>query len=542
MSSPFPPRQALQPQDLPSGRAAGDTSPSGEYEKTLPPVSEPADRCWRAIGQSVQGASHVRKGTVNQDAIGWWPSDGVGDHVILAVADGHGSAKNFRSATGSVFAKDVSLRLAEEIVTAGPPKLSDVKISLQSVIPRRIVQDWLALVHADLRESPLTEKELATLERQSGRKSRDLVAENPHLAYGSTLVTAMAAKSFTAFWQIGDGDVLIVSGRGHVDRPVAGDEQLIANETTSLCSPEAWRLFRTAVLGTPAPMIMVSTDGFANSFQSDEGFFKFGSDVLRIVAAEGIDAVDGKLDGWLTEMTRQGSGDDISLGIICQPDVLRHLPIPPPLPATVVDTRPKSEPGYPASWPAVPSPGPDDSGLRSGPGERAQEYPASWPAAPSPGLDDSVSLRASHLDRDGLQPPPGSAPSPSPETGLDPVPRPQPILRAAPAPQQEPARPVSPPAAAEPESGHRPPPVIPEPVLERPVSPPMPPLDPASLAEEGVVRRRVVATIPQTELPDQPPQDLEVPASLDPEAQAASGPWWKFGLGRSKKQGSQDGT
>ena len=516
MSSPFPPRQALQPQDLTSGKDLSDTSPGGGHDKTMPSVSESADRRWRAIGRTVRGASHVRKGTVNQDAIGWWPDDGTGDHVILAVADGHGSAKNFRSDTGSRFAKEVSLRLAEEIATSGSLELSDVKHSLQSVIPRRIVQDWLALVHADLRKSPLTEEELSVLETQSGRSSRDFVAGSPHVAYGSTLVTAMATKSFVAFWQIGDGDVLIVSGRGNVGRPVAGDEQLIANETTSLCSPDAWLLFRIAVLGTPPPLIMVSTDGFANSFQSEEGFFKFGSDILRIVATEGIDAVDGKLDGWLTEMTQQGSGDDISLGIICQPDVLRRLPIEPLPPATVVDTRLTTDSGYPASWPAAPSPGPDDSGPRSRPEKRDHGLPASWPASPSPGLDDAVSLGPPPLDRDGF------TPSPGPGSGLESRPefgsQAEPRARAG----QEPGRPESPPGATEPESGRQSPaPVAPDSELVRPVSPPMPPLAPGSLAEkEGMMRGREAGADPQSDRPDQPPQDSG--------AQASSRHWWPF--------------
>src|SRR6185437_6107909 len=135
--------------------------------------------------------------------------------------------------------------------------------------------------------------------------------------------------SFLAFWQIGDGDVVTVSADARVGRPLRGDERLIANETTSLCSDDAWRLFRVAIYGTTSPMILVSSDGFANSFADEPGFFQFGSDVLRIVVNEGLDAVNEMLPGWLEEMTRRGSGDDISLGMICRPSELpRSLPDP----------------------------------------------------------------------------------------------------------------------------------------------------------------------------------------------------------------------
>lgn len=174
----------------------------------------------------------------------------------------------------------------------------------------------------DLEQSSFSEYELVRLERREGRKSLESVEEDPRLAYGSTLLTAIAAESFVLFWQIGDGDALTISAVGKAGRPVPGDARLMADETTSLCSPDAWRLFRVAVLGTPAPMILLSTDGFSNSFRDDEAFFKFGSDVRDIITEKGLGEVDQNLEGWLREYTAKGSGDDISLGIICRPDML----------------------------------------------------------------------------------------------------------------------------------------------------------------------------------------------------------------------------
>jgi hypothetical protein len=283
----------------------------------------PSADAWRVIGSSVRGATHVRTGLENQDAIGWIPAEGIGARVVVSVADGHGSPKSFRSATGARLAVEVSQSLAAELLTApaGPVELSWVKDRLEQDAPRRIVRDWRARVEQDLARSPFTDEEFALVRERDGQKGQDLVEKDPYLAYGSTLVTAVAASSFMAFWQIGDGDVLIVSPAG-ADRPLAGDERLIANETTSLCSADAWRLFRVAVFGTPAPLIMVSTDGFVNSFLDDEGYFRFGSDVLRMLGADGVDAVGGRLSQWLGEMTQAGSGDDISLGIACRPSEL----------------------------------------------------------------------------------------------------------------------------------------------------------------------------------------------------------------------------
>ncbi len=345
---PSPPHRDPRPQTPTSG--------SARYEKTVPaaPRPEASGQPWRVIGHTVRGASHVRRDLENQDAIKWKP-EGGGSRVVISVADGHGSPKNFRSAAGAKIAVEVSLGLASELLAIPSDELtlSFVKDRLEQDVPRRIVRDWLDGVDRHLNHYPFREDELVRLEEQDGRKGVELIESNGRLAYGSTLVTAIAMESFMVFWQIGDGDVLTVSASGKVNRPVPGDERLIANETTSLCSLDASRLFRVAVLGTPAPMVMVSTDGFSNSFQDDEGFFKFGSDVREIILAEGLGTVNDRLDGWLREMTERGSGDDISIGIICRPEaLLPRLPQPQP-------EGPASRPESLETQPYRPVPPPD---------------------------------------------------------------------------------------------------------------------------------------------------------------------------------------
>lgn len=309
-----------------------------------PSRSEP----WQVTGCTVVGASHRRKGTESQDHIKYHDERGS---AIVAVADGHGSAKSFRSAKGAEFAVEVSYGYAWDLLRAassgGDRFLSFVKDQVETDIPRRIVRDWIRKVDQHLEREPFSEQDLATLEEQAGPESRRRVEQDGRLAYGSTLITAIALESFAVCWQIGDGDVLTVSGHREVSRPVPRDARLIANETTSLCSPEAWRMFRSAILGTPAPVIMLSTDGFANSFLDDEGFFKFGSDVSDIIAEQGLAQVTANLPNWLAEITQRGSGDDISLGIICRPNALLPTPAsfePPTLPPATAPPQLPPEP------------------------------------------------------------------------------------------------------------------------------------------------------------------------------------------------------
>ena len=72
-----------------------------ENEKERPP--------WRVIGESVRGAGHKRNGMPNQDAYTCLPESGVGSVLCVAVADGHGSTRYFRS--------DVGARLAVQSAT-----------------------------------------------------------------------------------------------------------------------------------------------------------------------------------------------------------------------------------------------------------------------------------------------------------------------------------------------------------------------------------------------------------------------------------------
>jgi len=178
---------------------------------------------------------------------------------------------------------------------------------------------------------PFSSENLRTLTEKEGTTARQAIEANQVLAYGSTLLAVLVTESFILYLQLGDGDILAVSKTGKVSRPLPKDERLFANETTSLCIPDAWRDFRIGfqpLFGSPPALILVSTDGYANSFRSEAGFLKVGTDLLRMIRSDGLEAVNESLEAWLTEASQVGSGDDITLGIICQTDSLEKQPSP----------------------------------------------------------------------------------------------------------------------------------------------------------------------------------------------------------------------
>jgi cytoskeletal protein RodZ len=67
---------------------------------------------------------------------------------------------------------------------------------------------------------------------------------------------------------------------------------------------------------------LVSTDGLSNSYSSDEDFCQIGRDYLEMIRSNGIKSVTDRLETDLDNISRQGSGDDITLGMILRQEAL----------------------------------------------------------------------------------------------------------------------------------------------------------------------------------------------------------------------------
>lgn len=194
------------------------------------------------------------------------------------------------------------------------PVASTIELIGGTWLPRRIVERWMDAVTEDLQKNAFTDGEA------------DGVRGNPLLAYGTTLLAVLVTNDFILFLQMGDGDILTVSETGNVSRPIARDSNLIANETYSLCLPNAWKLFRLElqpISEQPPAVIMLSTDGYSNSYKTERDFFRVGEDILNIARTAGKAAINQDLGTWLKETSEEGSGDDITLGLIFREDVFR---------------------------------------------------------------------------------------------------------------------------------------------------------------------------------------------------------------------------
>jgi serine/threonine protein phosphatase PrpC len=289
---------------------------------------EPRPRTqWRAIGESVRGAAHLRTGLPNQDAIRWLPASGMGPPLILAVSDGHGSAKYFRSHIGAERAVETAAWVIQDLLDGqpDPTNLSAIKRTAEDRLPQEVVRRWKESVSEHLKQVPVTPDELDAIEQRDGSAARQALVDDPALAYGATILAVLVAERFILYLQLGDGDILLVTEDGEVTRPLARDARLFANQTTSLCSTDAWRDVQThfqALVDPPPAAILLATDGYANSFVNEAAFLQVGTDIWELIRTEGLEAVQRGLATWLNEASQAGSGDDITLGILYRADIL----------------------------------------------------------------------------------------------------------------------------------------------------------------------------------------------------------------------------
>ncbi|MFE0253861.1 protein phosphatase 2C domain-containing protein [Streptomyces sp. NPDC059010] len=271
-------------------------------------------RRWETLGDSVQGVNK----RVNQD---WYACEGTGagdDPLVLAVADGHGSAVHARSGLGARFAVDRFLLRGAEFGRVArdchePGRLARLMTYARDDFPRALVQDWreAALGHWD-RHRPVADE---------GAKEPE---QDQKLAlYGTTLIGAVLTPWLFVAWQIGDGDLAVVEHDGVLRRPLAPSEEDLGDETESLCGRQAWRAVRMHwapvfdEARTPR-LVVLSTDGLSKSFASADGYREFVAGLDGRLTAEGSAGVRASLPEWLGQAS-QYSGDDTTLAAALRP-------------------------------------------------------------------------------------------------------------------------------------------------------------------------------------------------------------------------------
>jgi serine/threonine protein phosphatase PrpC len=261
------------------------------------------------FGESVQGASHIRTETECQDSFKRVArDDGI---VVMAVADGHGSKSCPYSKSGSSIAVNVFCKVIEGFLDSYQGEYERLLTYLnregEMQFAKTIDDEWkrrVLKIHANnKRDVPLFE---------NGEKNKVEIYKQ----YGSTLVGLLITPVFLFAFQLGDGDISYVDNNGF--EVVLQTEKILGTETHSLSKVDCWKKAISRVQRQTGGLILpsvfiLSTDGFANSYKHEQEFQKTCVDYFGMINEHGAEAVSTNLKGWLSETSRMGCGDDITM-------------------------------------------------------------------------------------------------------------------------------------------------------------------------------------------------------------------------------------
>jgi hypothetical protein len=268
---------------------------------------------WLALTATQIGAMHEATGLPNQDAVATRQIGQGG--LVAAVADGHGHHRHFRSARGSELAVAVACAATQELAERldGFESAEQIESGALRDLPPDITGRWRASVLDDLAAEPFTAEE------EAARAAGDPAL----IAYGSTLLLAVAGRKWLVLIQIGDGDVVGIRPDGRALLPVPGDPSLDGRQTTSLCGPRAEEEFRVAVVdtaGTPLLGLLLATDGYGNAQVADPWPDVVSADLAELIVDRSPEWLAGQLPVWASRCaSAEGSADDTTIALLIAP-------------------------------------------------------------------------------------------------------------------------------------------------------------------------------------------------------------------------------
>jgi hypothetical protein len=277
----------------------------------LPPPG--AQDLWLALTASQLGAAHQATGLPNQDAVA--ARQVRADVLVVAVADGHGHRRHFRSARGSQLAVTVACEAAQELAARldGFQTAAPIESEALGMLVPTITGEWRDAVREDVAAHPFTSREEAS--RGGG--------DDPLIAYGSTLLLAIAGRRWLVLVQIGDGDIMGIQPDGRPLLPVPRDPSLDGQQTTSLCGPGAEDEFRAAVVDTsttPLLGVILATDGYGNAQVADPWADAVSADLAELINDRPPEWLAGQLPLWASRCaSADGSADDTTIALLIAP-------------------------------------------------------------------------------------------------------------------------------------------------------------------------------------------------------------------------------
>lgn len=281
----------------------------------------------KSFNISVQGASHIRKNKVCQDASrsSGYVAEEQGFYYAV-VCDGHGGNDYIRSEIGSNFAAEAAGDRIWTFMGQATAKMMQGDAYRQlRYLTDSIVHDWRQRVREHVLEFPFTEEELAKVSDKARNRYSDEINERYFPAYGTTLIAVGWTKEYWFGIHIGDGKCVAVDKNGQFSQPIPWDSQCYLNVTTSICDINAVNNFRHFYSTELPAAVFVASDGIDDCFTNDEKMYNLYRTMLYSINKNGLDETVAEFKDYLPRMSAQGSGDDMSMAAIVDLDAIEKF-------------------------------------------------------------------------------------------------------------------------------------------------------------------------------------------------------------------------
>jgi len=311
---------------------------------------------YRSFAVTVQGGSHIKSGTVCQDASSFYDDDSVS---IAVVADGHGDSSCFRSDKGAKFAvvcategikqfaKEHEALFKQGIIKKPgffqkqPPSHRELEKSIREKLIKQTVASWNSVVMDHYQKNPFKEQEMEKVSEKYRKRYEE--GENISKAYGTSLIAAAITPWYWFGFHIGDGRFSVLYKDSEGDQPVPWDPKCYLNVTTSICDDDildrgeegvrAFLSLRTDI--EPPVAFFLCSDGIDDNYPVDEKenaahLYRLYREIAVTFAEEGYDSTFGKdgTSGQLKDLAdnfaKKGKGDDTSLAGILNVELLKE--------------------------------------------------------------------------------------------------------------------------------------------------------------------------------------------------------------------------
>lgn len=272
-----------------------------------------------AFSATETGYNHTRINKVCEDASDFYDDEKI--HICV-VADGHGSDNYPRTEFGSKFAVDAAIKNVIEFVNTAEKSqvINDAENNFERMnqLAKSILRSWYESVEEDYNKKPFTEKEL---EKVSDKYKNRYLSENieerkVEKAYGCTLIIYVITDDYSFGMQIGDGKCVLIDENGQFLEPIPWDDDCQLNVTTSICDDDAIDEFRFYISDKMPTAVFIGSDGIDDSYANEEELYALYRSILKIFIEHGDEVGKSEIREYLPVLTKRGSGDDVSMGLI----------------------------------------------------------------------------------------------------------------------------------------------------------------------------------------------------------------------------------